>query len=209
LTACSLAVPRQASPAGDNPDQQEDPMRRKALVCALSLLSLVWLLAPAANADPGNGKGNDKETIRVQLIGLEEAPVVISGASGELDVTIDDVAKTITYDLVYENLEGTVTQAHIHVGQKNVAGGIAIWLCKTANVKPADPTVDGLTPTCPGPSSGEVSGTVGAANVVGPTGQAVPIGAIDDVITAIRKGKAYGNVHSTSAPSGEIRGQLH
>jgi len=30
-----------------------------------------------------------------------------------------------------------------------------------------------------------------------------------DVLTAIKKGKAYGNVHSTSAPGGEVRGQLH
>ena len=185
-------------------------MRRKTLICALSLAAAGLLVGPTANAGPGpKDKGKGQETIKVQLRGLEEAPVVISGASGELVLTIDEAAGTIAYDLTYDGLEGTVTQAHIHIGQRDVAGGIAIWLCKTANVKPADAAVDALTPTCPGPNSGNVSGTVTAANVIGPTGQAVPVGAFDDVLTAIGKGKAYGNVHSTSALTGEIRGQLH
>jgi hypothetical protein len=188
--------------------KQEVPMRRNALICALSLLTAAWVFVPAASAAPGGQKGKPKETIKVQLKGLDEAPVVISGASGELILSIDDVAGTIDYDLSYDDLEGTVTQAHIHIGQKDVAGGIAIWLCQTA-AAPAPAAVAALTPMCPGPSSGEVTGTLTAANVIGPTNQAVPPGALDDVITAIRKGKAYGNVHSTSAPTGEVRGQLH
>ncbi len=193
-------------------------MHRKTLICALSLLTTGIAFAPLASAGPGpKDKGKGTETIKVQLRGLEEAPVVISGASGELIVEIDDTVPAIMYDLTYENLEGPVTQAHIHIGQKDVAGGIALWLCKTANVKPADATIDGLTPTCPGPAtlggpnSGNVSGTLTAANMVGPVTQAVPANAAGfaDVLTAIRKGKAYGNVHSTSAPGGEIRGQLH
>ena len=140
---------------------------------------------------------------------------MISGASGELLLEIDEAAGTIDYDLTYDSLEGIVTQAHIHVGQKDVAGGIALWLCKvTGNTPPTEPAsaaVNALTPVCPGPNSGNVSGTLTAANMVGPAGQAVPANAAGfaDVLTAIRKGKAYGNVHSTSAPGGEVRGQLH
>ena len=187
-------------------------MRRKALIFALSLVAGGSLLAPGVGFADRNGDDNDDNgVIKVQLKGLEEAPVVISGASGELTLVIDDVLGSIHYDLTYRNLEGTVTQAHIHIGQKNVAGGIALWLCKTANVKPADAAVDALTPTCPATNPATVSGTLTAANVVGPTNQAVPLGAAGfaDVLAAIRKGVAYGNVHSTSATSGEIRGQLH
>ena len=192
-------------------------MHRKTLICAVSLFTTAFALVPLASAGPGpKDKGKGTETIKVQLKGLEEAPVVISGASGELVLEIDEAAGTIAYDLTYENLEGPVTQAHIHVGQKDIVGGIALWLCKTANVKPADATIDGLTPTCPaaapgGPNSGNVSGTLTAANMVGPVTQAVPANAAGfaDVLTAIMKGKAYGNVHSTSAPGGEVRGQLH
>jgi len=191
-------------------------MHRKTLICALSLFTTALAFAPLASAGPGpKDKGKGTETIKVQLRGLEEAPVVISGASGELVLEIDDTVPAIMYDLTYSNLEGTVTQAHIHIGQKDVAGGIALWLCKvTGNTPPTEPAsaaVSALTPVCPGPSSGNISGTLTAANMVGPTGQAVPANAAGfaDVLTAIRKGKAYGNVHSTSAPGGEVRGQLH
>ena len=86
------------------------------------------------------------------------------------DLDINEAAGTIAYDLSYDDLEGTVTQSHIHIGQKNIVGGIAIWLCQTP----------------------------------GTAGQAVPAGAFADVLTAIRAGKAYGNVHSTSALGGRF-----
>ena len=33
--------------------------------------------------------------------------------------------------LTYTGLQGTVTQAHIHVAQPSVNGSIVIWLCQT------------------------------------------------------------------------------
>ena len=102
-----------------------------------------------------------------------------------------------------EDLEGTVTQAHIHLGNRGVTGGIAIWLCGTA----ASPGPAG-TPTCPGPNSGEVTGTVTAAEVVGPAGQGINPGEFEEVLAAMRAGAAYANVHSTKYPPGEVRGQI-
>jgi hypothetical protein len=136
-------------------------------------------------------------------------PVVVTGASGLLELDINEAAGTIAYDLSYEDLEGAVTQAHIHIGQRNVTGGIALWLCQTPGFAPSSPAVAALTPVCPGPNLGTVSGTLTSANVIGPTGQAVPVGAFADVLKAIRAGKAYGNVHATVAGGGEIRGQIH
>jgi hypothetical protein len=44
-----------------------------------------------------------------------------------------DIGKNDTsfdFELTYEGIEGgSVTQAHIHVGQPNVAGGIVVFLC--------------------------------------------------------------------------------
>jgi hypothetical protein len=109
---------------------------------------------------------------------------------------------TVDYTLTYQDLEGDVRQAHIHLGQRSVNGGISVWLCQTAfNV---DPT--GLAPACP--QSGTVEGSFTAANVIGPAGQGIATGEFAELIRAMRAGVTYANVHSTKFPGGEIRGQI-
>lgn len=166
------------------------PSRAAACACAAALLAVVTASA---------------ETVKVHLKGFEEVPSVSTAASGELRLKIDDRAGTIAYELTYEGLQGTVTQSHIHVGQPGVAGGISIWLCQTAT-NPAPAAVAAATPQCP--QAGTVTGTLTAASVVGPLPQLVTAGQLDEVIDAIRAGVAYGNVHSSAVPGGEIRGQL-
>jgi CHRD domain len=78
------------------------------------------------------------ETVTVQLRGFEEVPSNASAATGSLRLFINDRAGTVDYELSFDGLEGDVTQAHIHVGQAGVAGGISIWLCQTAT-NPAPP----------------------------------------------------------------------
>ena len=41
-----------------------------------------------------------------------------------------------------------------------------------------------------------------------PTQQQLAAGSLDDALIAIAAGKAYGNVHTTASPGGEIRGQV-
>ncbi len=72
--------------------------------------------------------------------------------------------------------------------------------------------VPGVTPpagtqACP-PSPATVTGTLTAANVVGPAGQGIAAGEFAELIRAIRAGKTYANVHSTKFPGGEIRSQI-
>ena len=53
-----------------------------------------------------------------------------------------------------------------------------------------------------------MTGTRTAADVLPQTTQGVSPGELSAVLTAIREGVAYANVHTTASPAGEIRGQI-
>jgi hypothetical protein len=149
------------------------------------------------------------ERIQAKLTGYEEVPAVSTVASGEFRGQINRDDQSIDYKLTYKGLQGTVTQAHIHVGQLSVIGSIVIWLCQT--VTNADPT--GLSPECPAGQDTEavVTRTITSANVIDAStaSQQLTAGEIDEVIAGIRAGAAYVNVHTSPlSPGGEIRGQI-
>ncbi len=153
--------------------------------------------------------GDEKDEVKADVMTgyLEGAPggPVSSAATGTFEATIDDEARTIHYTLSYSGLEDTVRQAHIHFGQRSVNGGISIWLCETElNPRPAgSPDV----PDCP--QSGTVDFTIGANHVVGPATQGIAAGEFEEIVAAIRAGRAYANVHSSKFLGGEIRGQIN
>ena len=149
---------------------------------------------------PAGAQGS--RTLKANLEPFEEVPAVSSVAGGEFRARISGDGSSIEYELSYDGLEGAVQQAHIHLGQMSVNGGISVFLCQTAGF--ADPT--GLAPTCL--QSGTVSGTITAANIIGPGGQGIAAMELAELVAAIRSGVAYANVHSTKFPGGEIRGQV-
>jgi hypothetical protein len=125
---------------------------------------------------------------------------------GTFKTTIDEAGQSIHYELSYEALEGTVTQAHIHFGQRHTVGGIVVWLCQTAAAA-APAAVAAVTPTCPSPQ-GSVTGSIGPSQVLAAAGQGLDAGEFDALVRAIRAGATYANVHSSLFPPGEIRGQI-
>lgn len=143
--------------------------------------------------------------IGTNLSGFEEAaPAAISTpATGQFDATISHDESTINYVLTYANLEANATQAHIHFGRRGTSGGISVWLCSNLPSPPTPPN----TQACP-LTGGTVTGTITAANVVGPAGQGIDPGELPELMRAIRDGSTYVNVHSTKFQPGEIRGQL-
>jgi hypothetical protein len=66
----------------------------------------------------------------------------------------------------------------------------------------------GNKPACT-PTEGTFEGDIVASDIVGPAGQGIDPGQMDEVITAMRKGFTYANVHTTLNPAGLIRGQIH
>jgi hypothetical protein len=105
--------------------------------------------------------------------------------------------------LSYSSLEGTVTQAHIHFGDRDVNGGISVWLCSNLTSPPTPPGVQ----ACPAPPA-TITGTVSAADVVGPAAQGIDTGQFSELVRQIENGLTYANVHSTRFPGGEVRGQI-
>lgn len=149
------------------------------------------------------------EHISAELIGFDEVPSVSTVAQGDFNAQIAHDDLSISYELRYSGLQGTVQQAHIHVAQPGVNGSIVIWLCQTATPF-LDPT--GLAPQCPAGKTTEavVTGTITSANVIAgsTTSQQLLAGHLADVIAAIRAGVGYANVHTNLSPGGEIRGQI-
>jgi hypothetical protein len=138
------------------------------------------------------------------LIGYQEVPAVSTVARGEFHATISEDELSIEYELTYSGLQGTVTQAHIHVAQRSVNGSIVIWLCGTVT----NPGPTG-TQTCP--QDGTITGKITADDVVAAsmTSQQLEAGELAEVIAAIRAGVAYANVHTSPlSTGGEIRGQI-
>lgn len=164
----------------------------KTLHCvAVSLLA--FAAAPAAA---------DGKKVSALLTGYNEVPSISTGAHGFFRAEISRDGQFIDYELSYRGLEGEVQQAHIHLGQRHTNGGVSAFLCRT--------TQPVVAPTCP-PSSAAgvtVGGTIRSSEVVGPAGQLLAPGEIEELVAAIRAGAAYVNVHSSAVPSGEIRGQI-
>jgi hypothetical protein len=121
--------------------------------------------------------------------------------TGTFEARLSRHGDEIVYRLTYRDLEGPVTQAHLHFGAENQVGGVSAFLCTNLGNGPAG------TQACP-PAPATVTGTIGPEDVVGPTGQGIEVGAFDELVDAIAAGATYANVHSTKYPVGEIRAQL-
>jgi hypothetical protein len=163
-------------------------VRVPTLLVLLSLLTLSALLAQ-----------NVRGVATAHLRSYEEVPALSTAGSGDFVATINAAGTEMNYQLHYSNLQGKVTQSHLHFGQKSVSGAIMIFLCSNLGNGPAG------TQACP--QEGTISGVIQAANVTGNT-QGIAPGELFEIIQGIRGGVVYANVHSDLFPAGEIRGQL-
>jgi hypothetical protein len=136
-----------------------------------------------------------------RLRGFNEVPAVSTVANGRFNATVSEDGTSVSWELRYDDLEGDVQQAHIHLAQKDVNGGISVFLCTNLGNGPAG------TQACPPPPA-TMSGSFTAADVIGPAGQGIAATEFGELLRAIRAGKTYANVHSSKFPGGEVRGQL-
>ena len=151
----------------------------------------IVLLGLAAHAD------GDRNRLRAVLVGTEETPAIFTAGSGRLVLRIADRDSRIDFELTYENLSGPPAAAHVHFGQRNVAGGVSFFFCGGST-----------KPPCPPTTSGTVTGSVVATDVVGPAAQGIAPGDLAAIIEMMRAGFTYANMHTAKHAGGEIRGQI-
>ncbi|MBA2509576.1 MAG: CHRD domain-containing protein [Nocardioidaceae bacterium] len=159
-----------------------------------SVLAVGGLTASSAGAHGDEGGGSS-----TRLTGYEEVPAVSTTGRGHFRAWVNEGRNRITYSLSYRKMSSEVVAAHIHLGQRSVNGGVAAFLC-------SDEAAPGSPPTCP--DRGVVRDTITPADVIGPEAQGIAPGEFDELVRAMRSGVTYVNVHSTTFPSGEIRGQI-
>jgi len=171
-------------------------MTKKILLTFLCIFCL-GILCAAADDDNNN---NGDVVLRARLVGLNEGPPNNTDATGTFELTIPADGSAPTFTLTWDNLSTmTVTQAHIHFGFPKVNGGIMIWLCN-----------GGGQPDCPHQTSATVTGTITPANVTAIMGQGIKAGDLDTALRlVVEDGAGYANVHTSTFPGGEIRGQVH
>jgi hypothetical protein len=171
-------------------------MKTKHKVVCLALGALVAAVAFGACSDNYptlSGLAPEKEFFTATLTGAAERPSPITtSASGSAEITIlnNDIVRVETMVASIDS----VTQAHIHAGTADEAGPVMVFLFRPAA---------GVAATRAG-----VTGVLTVVDITrGVTAFTSPF-TFDDLLTRVRDGTAYVNVHTRRNPGGEIRGQI-
>jgi len=127
----------------------------------------------------GGGTPTGAKVFFASLSGDQEVPPVDVAATGEATLTLSDDETEVTLDISASGFTVPVTMMHLHGGALGENGSVILDL--------TDSLVD-----------------LGGG-MVGATGS-VAISA--DVISALRDGTVYLNMHTADNPAGEIRGQF-
>jgi hypothetical protein len=148
-------------------------MGRRLLVAVAAVVFAVVIPAGAVGADAGR-------PFATTLTGAAEVPPADPDASGSASIILNQGLGTVCFDLSWENVDGTVFAAHIHLAPAGTSGPIVVPLF-----------------------AGSFAGTDSVSGCVEDVDRDL-IKAIRQDPSAY-----YVNVHSTpDFPGGAIRGQL-
>jgi len=156
---------------------------------------ILWLLALCLvfSGCSNETLQEQQETLSQSLTSLKgdnEVPARETNAAGEAIITISKDESYIHFKLIVANIED-VTASHFHIAPAGSNGGVVAFLYSN--------------PQASGPENGVLAeGYITSENLVGSLSGAE----LSDLISAIRGGNVYVNVHTTTYPGGELRGQL-
>jgi hypothetical protein len=160
-------------------------MKRTAAAFATLVLFACASSAPATKSGP--------ETFQAKLDAANEVPPPsLSGTSPSGTATFTHEGNSIAYTVNVSGLSSPLTVAHIHVGPPGVAGPVVVPLNLT-----------------PGPTEGTAvgEGSFDASAIKGKNADGSPM-TMADLLTAMRNGGTYINVHTVNNKPGETRGQI-
>lgn len=152
-------------------------------------LSLIAVAAALACGGSSNTPSNVYVATLTSAGEFPTPPQPNANATGTATFTVN--ASSVDYVITYANLSGPPVVAHIHPG----AAG-------TAN-SPIIPSFAGLPTT----TSATFSGTFQATDIK--AGAGIAAGDLNGLVTMMKAGTAYANIHTQANPNGEIRGQIN
>lgn len=163
-------------------------------ILKLAISALVPVLAACGDDEPAGPATSFTAT----LSGTNEVPPVTTPATGSATLSVS--GGQITYTVNVTNLQNALV-AHIHIAPAGENGPVRLNLCGTGDPQPACTSGTGVLAT------GTNGTTVGAPPIT-----------FDSLLSAMRTGGAYVNVHTNATgctpgdpgcnPGGEIRGQV-
>lgn len=128
-----------------------------------------------------------------EMTGAGEVPVVATDASAMAEVKLESDG-TLSYRLWATGPIVDATQAHIHLGAHGQNGAVVAFLY-------------GFVAGGQDFAAGDLiaSGTITDGQVIGRPGFTP---SVENLVSRIRQGRAYVNLHTVAHPPGEVRGQL-
>ena len=157
-------------------------------------LGLAAVLVAGLSTLGCNDATEGKEIFQADLAGSNEVPARDTGATGGCGFVVE--GDRVDFSISTKALSSAVVGAHIHIGAAGSNGPVRVPfigpnLAGTNTVTPFNAPNPGIL----------IDGSFGSSDVTGGL-------TLNDVLTAMRSGNAYCNIHTTSFPGGEIRGQI-
>ena len=145
---------------------------------AFTMFATVALVGVGCNDNNTTGIPAGLEVFKATLTGANERPTPIT-TTARATAIVTALGNQLSWKVDITSAIDSVTIGHIHRGVADSAGGV----------------IQNLSPT---PTGIGFTGTVALGSAV----------VVDSVLTLMRAGKAYVNIHTKAHPGGEIRGQL-
>jgi hypothetical protein len=168
-------------------------MRSRLLISAFAL-TLTGVIASCEDTITAIDRSFEENATWVAILnGANERPTPVTTPATGRAFFVDNTT-SITFFIDYSGLTTNGTISHIHVGTAEQAGGIIIDL-------PTSPS------NLPDATAGTLAGTIDMTltNVASPNRPATTPQQLRDLFNS---GGSYVNIHTSTNPGGEIRGQV-